>query len=148
MNSSKVVPVLTPVHLSLNHPARYPPPSPARSFAQAADPYASQPGQPLGSFAGLSLWLVPAEAGAQRSTLKREMEALRSTVPDASESFEPHVTLLAGLTSQDGWTQDKVWQTSLDALKSWGQQQDEKLGSIDCELLDVTTRGSFFQVRA
>lgn len=75
------------------------------------------------------------------------MEALRSSVPEASTSFLPHVTLLSGLTSEDGWTQEKILNTTLEAIRDWRLERDELLDCIKCELLDVTTRGMYFQVR-
>lgn len=119
-----------------------------------ADPYASV--GPMGSFAGLSLWLVPASdadsSTPQHSVLKHEMGALRSANA-GSPAFEPHATLLAGLKGEDGWTAGKIWPVFKDGLQKWRKEQNEAAESaegkekwMEVGLRDVTTRGFYWQV--
>lgn len=59
-----------------------------------------------------------------------------------SHPFPPHVTLLSGLV-QDEKT---IWDTFLDTFDEWGKEESG-LQAFTCPVLDITTRGMYFQVR-
>lgn len=59
-----------------------------------------------------------------------------------SGPFEPHVTLLAGLSESDGWTRKRVWDVTRKVL----ERNAGNLTPLLCPLEDVVTRGLYFQV--
>ena len=107
--------------------------------ADAVSPYASS------TFAGLSLWLVSAKDDEVR-ILDTEMKALReANATTCSAPFPPHVTLVAGLKEEQGWSAEKTWQAFERSMAQWRRESGAR-GPLECSLEAVTTRAMYFQV--
>lgn len=99
-------------------------------------------------FSGYALWLVPSPASALSWALTEEMESLRQrNAGKSSESFGIHATLLAGLGDRE-IDPAKLAEVTREAVKQWSEVREEGAGGgLKVMFDEVTTRGSYFQVR-
>ncbi|KDN39246.1 2, 3 cyclic phosphodiesterase [Tilletiaria anomala UBC 951] len=109
--------------------------------SSADDPYTSAAAA-SGSFAGLSLWLQISNSATQEA-VQHVMAELRSHVPEDAPAFEPHATLLAGLSTDEGWTPEKVWEYVQAAVRAW--KASPHCAHLECSFRSMTRRDVFFQ---
>jgi hypothetical protein len=97
------------------------------------------------TFSGLAFWLIPTLVD-EHTILQEEMDSIRQANSSvASAAFLPHATLIAGLQTEKGWDAKTAWSAFEEGFALWKKSTNIH-GPIECNLDELTTRGTYFQV--